>query len=514
MGIPSGWKEHTSQLQILGLGDTANPAEYSAIIKNIKRRSVESLASGGNYGRPYENWDIRPVTDARTGEIQLYETQIGTGDRLLGTYSPQEAKWAPNKDQEPRWNSYFSPELNRHAEEQLNRITSITKARTVEIAEAIVKDKKLAEKTGLTDATVTALKNTPGYQSQNNTATKDSVSKEELEKQRLAREAEIAKTNVDPLAPNVDGRLSNQDNQGDSPEIGLPKELENIQERPKYKTNMRYPIDLVDSFQDYLKIQMVKYKPRGLANADGSLALPSRPNTPGDREILSTIFLPIPGGISDNNNVDWSKADMGMLSSALGNIAMSAFTGGDALKKTSEGLADAAANNTSGIKIALAKKIVENIAGVDPLKRTLGAVINTNAELLFNGPNLRQFSFTYKFSPRSDGEAKEVRNIIRTLKQGMSAKKANNFLFIKSPHTFFLSYQHKNQDHPFLNKFKECALTALSVNYTPDGNYATYYDGSMISYQVTMSFQELEPVFDDDYEGGAGGDQNETSIGF
>jgi len=510
MGVLDSWKPHTSQLQILGIqGDTANPAEYSAIIKNIKRRSGESLASGGNYGRPYENWDIRVVTDARTGEIQLYETQIGTGDRLLGTYSPQEAKWAPNKDQEARWNSYFSPELNRHAEEQLNRITSSTKARTVEIAEAIVKDKELAEKTGLTDATVTALKNTPGYQSQNNTETKPSVSEENLKKQREDRDRQIEETGTDPLAPTPP-------NNGETePEIGLPKELENVQEREKYKTNMRYPIDLVDSFQDYLKIQMVRYKPRGLANADGSLALPSRPNTPaGDREILSTIFLPIPGGISDNNNVDWSKADMGMLSSALGNIAMSAFEGGDALKKTSEGLAGAAANNTSGIKIALAKKIVENIAQVDPLKRKLGAVINTNAELLFNGPNLRQFSFTYKFSPRSDDEAKEVRNIIRTLKQGMSAKKANNFLFIKSPHTFFLSYQHRNQDHPFLNKFKECALTALSVNYTPDGNYATYYDGSMISYQVTMSFQELEPVFDSDYEGGAGGDQNETSIGF
>ena len=96
----------------------------------------------------------------------------------------------------------------------------------------------------------------------------------------------------------------------------------------------------------------------------------------------------------------------------------------------------------------------------------------------------------------------------------MSPKKANNFLFIKSPHTFFLSYRQGTEIHPFLNKFKECALTALSVNYTPDGNYATYYDGSMISYQVTMSFQELEPVFDSDYEGGAGGDQNETSIGF
>ena len=498
--IIPGWEP---QSKVPG-SESSNPAEYSAILKNQKK-----ILPNGSGGTAEYNRDIRVVTDARTGEMQLYETQIGLGDLLLGTYSPQEAKWSPNKDQEGQWNRYFSPEFNPKGEEQLNRITSSTKARTVEIAQIIADDRGLSKNTGITDATVTALKNTPGYQSQNNTETKDSVSEEELKKQREDRDRQIAETNADPLAPPVP-----EDPPKTEPEIGLPKELENIQERPKYKTNMRYPIDLVDSFQDYLKIQMVKYKPRGLANADGSLALPSRPNTPGDRKILSTIFLPIPGGISDNNNVDWSKADMGVLSSALGNIAMSAFTGGDALKKTSEGLVDATANNTSGIKIALAKKIVENIAGVDPLKRTLGAVINTNAELLFNGPNLRQFSFTYKFSPRSDGEAKEVRNIIRTLKQGMSAKKANNFLFIKSPHTFFLSYQHRNQDHPFLNKFKECALTALSVNYTPDGNYATYYDGSMISYQVTMSFQELEPVFDSDYEGGAGGDQNETSIGF
>ena len=502
MGVLDSWKP---QSEVPG-SNSSNPAEYSAVFRNLQVK----IGSGDTH-LDYDRKSVRVVTDTRTGEMQIYQHGgFGAGgDILLGTYSPQEAKWSPNKDQLSRWLAYFSPELNPKGSEQLSRITSDTKARTVEIAEAIVKDKELAEKTGLTDATITALKNTPGYQSQNNTETKDSVSEEALQKQKEERDAAIAETNIDPNAPPVPSTSE--------PEIGLPKELENIQERENYKTNMRYPIDLVDSFQDYLKIQMVKYKPRGLANADGSLALPSRPNTPaGDRQkdILSTIFLPIPGGISDNNNVDWSKADMGMLSSALGNIAMSSFEGGDALKKTAESQIGAVENNTSGIKIAIAKKILENIAGVDPLKRKLGAVLNTNAELLFNGPNLRQFSFTYKFSPRSDGEAKEVRNIIRTLKQGMSAKKANNFLFIKSPHTFFLSYQHKNQDHPFLNKFKECALTSLSVNYTPDGNYATYYDGSMISYQVTMSFQELEPVFDSDYEGGAGGDQNETSIGF
>jgi len=139
------------------------------------------------------------------------------------------------------------------------------------------------------------------------------------------------------------------------------------------------------------------------------------------------------------------------------------------------------------------------LTGVDALQRERGAVFNQNTELLFNGVQLRQFSFNYKFSPRDTDEAKMVKKIIRTLKQGMSPKKANNFIFIKSPHTFFLSYHHLNEDHPYLNKFKECALTSLQVNYTPDGNYATYYDGSMVSYSVTMSFQELEPVFDDDY---------------
>ncbi|MED5270202.1 MAG: hypothetical protein VYE26_02065, partial [Pseudomonadota bacterium] len=34
----------------------------------------------------------------------------------------------------------------------------------------------------------------------------------------------------------------------------------------------------------------------------------------------------------------------------------------------------------------------------------------------------------------------------------------------------------------------------------PDGNYATYEDGVMTAYEMTMQFKELEPVFNDDYE--------------
>jgi hypothetical protein len=34
--------------------------------------------------------------------------------------------------------------------------------------------------------------------------------------------------------------------------------------------------------------------------------------------------------------------------------------------------------------------------------------------------------------------------------------------------------------------------------YAPDGSYMTYDDGSMTSYNVSMKFNELEPIYNDD----------------
>ena len=60
-----------------------------------------------------------------------------------------------------------------------------------------------------------------------------------------------------------------------------------------------------------------------------------------------------------------------------------------------------------------------------------------------------------------------------------------------------------------MNKFKECALQGFGVQYTPTGNYSTFGDGVMTQYQITMSFTELEPIFNDDYS-----KLPENSIGF
>ena len=44
----------------------------------------------------------------------------------------------------------------------------------------------------------------------------------------------------------------------------------------------------------------------------------------------------------------------------------------------------------------------------------------------------------------------------------------------------------------------------LQTDYTPEGSYMTYEGdkdgGSMVKYTITMVFQELDPVYADDYD--------------
>ena len=84
----------------------------------------------------------------------------------------------------------------------------------------------------------------------------------------------------------------------------------------------------------------------------------------------------------------------------------------------------------------------------------------------------------------------------------MAPKRSQNGkLFLESPNVFKLKYFFKNgREHPFLNKIKICALRSFDVQYTPDGSYMTYDDGSMTSYQMSLNFGELNPIYNDEID--------------
>ena len=131
--------------------------------------------------------------------------------------------------------------------------------------------------------------------------------------------------------------------------------------------------------------------------------------------------------------------------------------------------------------------------------------------MLFDAPALRPFSFQFRMSPRDEDEAAQVRSIIAFFKQGMSVKTSSSNVFLKAPNIFdirYITYQ-KNEDgedrevdHPSINRIKTCALLAAEVDYTPDNSYMTYDDPrrTMTSYGITLQFNELDPIYEDDYD--------------
>ena len=250
--------------------------------------------------------------------------------------------------------------------------------------------------------------------------------------------------------------------------------------------------------QDFLKFDMLKYEPRDFD--DKSFSFKKRSDT--SKRTIGTVILPIPGGIQDGQNVNYGDSRMTPLDMAKANIALTTVSEGvtkgvEAAGNAAETVAGAFGDN----KKALAAVIAGMAAGAgDMLTRTTGAVTNPNLELLFNGPSLRTFSFQFLLAPRSEKEAKTIIQILRFFKQGMSPIRTKSRLFLKSPHTFQLSYRNsKGGEHKYLNKFKECALGTFGVNYTPNGNYSTYEDGVMTAYQMSMTFRELNPIYNDDY---------------
>ena len=268
-----------------------------------------------------------------------------------------------------------------------------------------------------------------------------------------------------------------------------------------------FPSDLAETGMDVIKFTMLEFKPRKVASGPGSFGKVQQRTKPGEkgRKGIGTVMLPVPGGITDQNNADWGDGRMNPLQAAGLEVA------GKALSQGLEAGMVSAGNQIKGIgaNADQAKSTVKGIfqagsVGLDPnevLARTQGAVINPNLELLFKGPALRPFNFTFQMGARNEKDSLQIMQILRFFKQGSAPQRTEAQMLIKAPHTFQIEYLHRGAKNKFLNEIKECALLSVGVNYTPNNNYATFANGAPVSIELTLGFKELDPVFNDDYEG-------------
>ncbi len=310
---------------------------------------------------------------------------------------------------------------------------------------------------------------------------------------------------------------------------------------------LRYPAEALTEHTDYLQIDIERYEAIGsnyitstgssgryvVGNAKQNRAGGTTSKKLSKKPLINagTILLPIPSNIEDSNNVVYGDSSLNGLAAAgvsaveAGMVDIGGVISGQGTVDFSKMVGDVKDKLTTGLgggdkEIAMAtagdvitKKLISeavnifggNVTTQQLLTRDTGEILNPNMELLFSDVTIRNFRFSFKLTPRNPKEAQQVKLIIRAFKRNMAPQAqggvqgAGNF-FLRSPNIFKIRYRSGNKDHPFLNKFKQCFLTGVQTTYTGEGVYSTYDDRTPVSILLDLSFKEIQPIYDIDYD--------------
>ena len=201
-----------------------------------------------------------------------------------------------------------------------------------------------------------------------------------------------------------------------------------------------------------------------------------------------SVALPVPAGLVEYYDNKWDTPDLG----TIGDIA-DAFTRKDgSLYDTVVGSAQAAGMRLLGG--------ISDAAGV-AISQGLGAIPNPNVTAAFRGPNLRQFSFSWTFAPKTEAESKKIQAIVKGIKKRILP-------VMNSGTTSLLGYPSmiqpslflgKNEGENALFKFKKCVMPRMNVSYSPTG-IPTFFKGSNLPtfIQLSITLVEIEYWTDDD----------------
>jgi len=287
----------------------------------------------------------------------------------------------------------------------------------------------------------------------------------------------------------------------------------------------RYPIALIADTTDWFRVTAYNYSASGSGegvNGFGATGIGTASNAnsivaSGLGQVVGHIILPMPSNIQDGNSVSYGEDKLNSLAAGvvtgsydmMSNTTISDLVSGNAFNQAQQAFESGL--NVSGLNANRARDLIikqlaaeavnvfgGNVSLESILARESGTILNPNMELLFNGVTLRTFRFSFKMTPRDNDESANIKTIIRFLKQKMAARGSGTFL--NTPHIFDLSYRKGGLKHPFLHSFKPCFLKDMSVNYTGENVYATYSDGTPISMTMDLTFQEVVPVYETDYD--------------
>jgi hypothetical protein len=133
-----------------------------------------------------------------------------------------------------------------------------------------------------------------------------------------------------------------------------------------------------------------------------------------------------------------------------------------------------------------------------------GYVFNPQKQVLFQGIEFRHFSMSFTFTPYSQAEAEQIRQIIEKFRMYAAPKKNTSVgkgMFWVPPAIFQIDFRMNGTHNKHLPKLQNCVINSIDVNYAPNG-WTTHTDGAPVQTTLTLEFQEIALVGRDEISQG------------
>ena len=229
--------------------------------------------------------------------------------------------------------------------------------------------------------------------------------------------------------------------------------------------------------------------------------------------ITDSVSIYLPPNVQDSFSTKYSGAETGLIGfvAASGGSFMDAYKNDDftrtaeILMDTAKGLGGQIAMNAG---LSIAEMLTSSEGGVGLANKIFGQTTNPYMEVLFQGVDLRTFTYSFTFAPRNGPEQDEVKAIIKLFRFHQAPELRNNeSIFMGLPSEFDIHYMYQHEDggeakeNQFYNKISTCVLQNCDVDYTP-GGVKSHADGSPVQIKMTLTFLETEMITKDHIEAG------------
>ena len=225
---------------------------------------------------------------------------------------------------------------------------------------------------------------------------------------------------------------------------------------------------------------------------------------PTTTRITDSIAIYLPPNVKDATSVGYNNAEMGVIGAAAAGSAgvVDALRKGD-LSGLASTLGTAAKDLLATAGLGLGSEFLGTLAGVDPeglkgfAKKAFGQASNPYMEVLFEGVEMRTFTYNFTFSPRNADETEDVKKIIEMFRFHMMPElNGGSSAFMTLPSTFDIHYMYQvtpdvSMENNYYTKIATCVLKGCDVDYTPNG-VKSFASGAPTQITMSLSFQETE----------------------